>query len=137
VWDRLADLYRRDGLWVSTQKSIVLAGTEGAAEIATAMVRIGEATPESLGGFTVSGVVDYRLGAVERPRYLGVTPLVELTLGEAGRALVRPSGTEPKLKIYVDLREETDAESFWRDQETRLLTAAGVVAEDLARFLGF
>ena len=137
VWDRLAELYRRDGLWASTQKSIVLAGTEGAAEIVAAMVRIAETTPESLGGFAVSGVVDYRLGAAERPRYLGVTPLVELTLGESGRALVRPSGTEPKLKIYVDLREELSGESLWRDQEERLLAAAGVVAEDLARFLGF
>jgi phosphomannomutase len=38
---------------------------------------------------------------------LGAQDLVELTLGEQGRVLVRPSGTEPKLKVYVDLSDAT------------------------------
>ncbi len=41
----------------------------------------------------------------ERHDHLGAQDLIELTLGEQGRMLVRPSGTEPKLKIYVDLCE--------------------------------
>jgi phosphomannomutase len=90
-----------------------------------------------LGRYDVSAVADYRDGAGERPRYLGATPLVELTLGDSGRALVRPSGTEPKLKIYVDLREEADGGGMWRAQEVRLLGLAGAVADDLADFLGF
>jgi phosphomannomutase len=137
VWDRLGALYRRDGLWVSTQQSIVRIGTDGAAEIAGAMERIGRSTPERLGRYAVTAATDYLEGAAERPRYLGATPLVELTLGDSGRALVRPSGTEPKLKIYVDLREEADGGGMWRDQEARLLGSADTVAEDLARFLGF
>ncbi len=142
VWDRLGALYRRDGLWVSTQQSIVRTGTEGAAEIAAAMERVGRSTPERLGRYTVSAVSDYREGASARPRYLGATPLVELTLGESGtassgRALVRPSGTEPKLKIYVDLREEVDGGHMWRDQEAHLLGRARAVAVDLVGFLGF
>ena len=137
VWDRLGALYRRDGLWVSTQESIVRVGTDGAAEIAAAMERIGRATPASLGRYAVTAATDYLEGAAERPRYLGATPLVELTLGDSGRALVRPSGTEPKLKIYVDLREEVDGGGMWRDQEARLLGLAGAVAVDLVGFLGF
>ncbi len=38
-----------------------------------------------------------------RPRWLGVADLIELELEGGGRVLARPSGTEPKLKIYVDL----------------------------------
>ena len=134
VWDRLADLYRRTGLWVSTQKSIVRPGAEGADEIAAAMDLLGERTPERLGGLTVTGVTDYRSGADERPRYLAATPLVELSLGDAGRALIRPSGTEPKLKIYVDLRG--DAGDDWLGAEEELLEKANAAAEDAAAFLG-
>ena len=134
VWDRLADLYRRHGLWVSTQKSIVRPGAEGADEIASAMALLGERTPESLGGLSVTAVTDYRGGADERPRYLAATPLVELSLGDAGRALIRPSGTEPKLKIYVDLRG--DAGDDWLAAEEELLARANAAAEDAAVFLG-
>lgn len=134
VWDRLADLYRRHGLWVSTQKSIVRPGAEGADEIAAAMALLGERTPESLGGLGVTGVTDYRSGADDRPRYLAATPLVELSLGDAGRALIRPSGTEPKLKIYVDLRGE--AGDNWLEAESELLARANAAADDAATFLG-
>ena len=134
VWDRLADLYRRHGLWVSTQKSIVRPGAEGADEIAAAMELLNERTPEALGGLPVTGVTDYRRGADERPRYLAATPLVELSLGDAGRALIRPSGTEPKLKIYVDLRG--DAGDDWLGAEEELLERANATAEDAASFLG-
>jgi phosphomannomutase len=133
VWDRLADLYRRHGLWVSTQKSIVRPGAEGADEIASSMALLGERTPESLGGLEVTGVTDYRSGADARPRYLAATPLVELSLGDAGRALIRPSGTEPKLKIYVDLRG--DAGGDWLAAEEDLLAMANAAAEDAAAFL--
>ncbi len=134
VWDRLAGLYERHGLWVSTQKSIVRPGADGADEIAAAMALLAERTPETLGGLPVVEVTDYRLGAEDRPRYLAATPLVELSLGDAGRALIRPSGTEPKLKIYVDLRGETGDD--WLRAEEALLEKANEVAEDAATFLG-
>jgi len=76
VWDRLEGLYETHGLWVSTQKSIVRPGAEGADEIAAAMALLADRTPESLGGLPVVGVTDYRLGAEDRPRYLAATPLV-------------------------------------------------------------
>jgi phosphomannomutase len=134
VWDRLEGLYERYGLWVSTQKSIVRPGADGADEIAAAMALLAERTPDTLSGLPVVGVTDYRLGAEGRPRYLAATPLVELSLGDAGRALIRPSGTEPKLKIYVDLRGETGDD--WLSAEEALLERAQDVAEDAAAFLG-
>jgi len=133
VWDRLGDLYGRHGLWVSTQKSVVRPGAEGADEIAAAMALLAERTPETLGGFAVTDVTDYREGAEDRPRYLAATPLVECSLGDAGRVLIRPSGTEPKLKIYVDLRGE--AGDDWIAAEEALLVRATEAAEDAAAFL--
>jgi phosphomannomutase len=136
VLDYLSDLYDKHGLWVSTQKSIVRPGSEGAAQIAAAMVRIADSPPTRAGDIPVAAVTDYRLGADERPRYLAATPLVELDLGDRGRALVRPSGTEPKLKIYVDLVAKRDPALSAEDQERELVAEADVVAAAIADQLG-
>jgi phosphomannomutase len=135
VWDRLADLYRRHGMWASLQKSIVRPGETGAAEIAAAMDLLGRRRPEALGGQAVTTTTDYRTGSEARPRYLAAASLVELSLGAAGRVLVRPSGTEPKLKIYVDLRTTlAPYEEVWA-AEADLLETAAEAAEETAAFL--
>jgi phosphomannomutase len=136
VSDRLHRLYRRHGLWVSVQHSVVRAGREGAAEIAAAMELLARRRPARLGGTRVTGAVDFREGAEERPRWLAATPLVALALGSAGRALVRPSGTEPKLKIYVDRRVSLAEGDDPGQAEAAALEEAGLVAADLAAFLG-
>ncbi len=103
--ERLSELYREHGLWVSVQHSLVRSGTAGAAQIAAAVDRLAKAPPTELGGKKVSRVRDFRT-PTGGPRWLGAAELVELVLDgglEKGRVLVRPSGTEPKLKIYVDL----------------------------------
>jgi phosphomannomutase len=135
VLDRLGDLYRRHGLWVSTQKSIVRPGSEGAEEIAAAMKRLETSTPNALGGFDVAGVVDYRIGAETRPRWLAATPLVALDLEGRARVLIRPSGTEPKLKIYVDLRADIDTEDLAAVEQTAV-DLADRIAEETATFVG-
>ena len=48
--------------------------------------------------------MDYRSGAAGRAPWLGAAPLLELVLESGGRLLVRPSGTEPKLKLYGHVR---------------------------------
>lgn len=104
--DRLHDLWNRHGLWVSGQTSLVREGARGAEAMRQAIERLGTQPPDDVDGFQVTEVVDYRTGAAERPLWLGAQDLIELSLGKRGRILVRPSGTEPKLKIYVDLRDE-------------------------------
>jgi phosphomannomutase len=97
------------------------------------MDRLRRVPPEHVGGVPVSSVCDFRRGGAERPRWRGNASLVELQLGARGRALVRPSGTEPKLKIYVDLRRELPAQAaVWtaeaeaRAEGLRLATALAV-----------
>jgi phosphomannomutase len=136
VFDRLSRLYRRHGLWVSVQRSLVRPGSQGAGEIAAAMERLGRRRPARLGGTKVSGVTDYREGAEDRPRWLGATPLVALELGPGVRVLVRPSGTEPKLKIYVDRRVTLEEGDDAGRLEAAALEEAGEVAAALAAFLG-
>lgn len=132
VLEYLSRLYEEHGFWVSTQKSIVRPGSEGADEIAAAVARLAGSPPEQLAGIKVSSMSDYRVGAEDRPRYLAATPLVELDLGDRGRALVRPSGTEPKLKIYVDLVAAREPAMTTDEQEQQLVAEANEVAEEIA-----
>ena len=104
--DRLVELWRRHGIWVSAQTSITARRSEGLDEIRRAIARLGDDPPGEVAGLPVTAVTDYRSGGDNRPEWLGEQALIELTLGYRGRVLARPSGTEPKLKVYVDLRED-------------------------------
>lgn len=130
VWDRLDRLYERHGVWDSAQHSVVLPGREGADRIAAAMQRLETEAPDALAGMAVTGSTDYRRDAAERPRWLPATPLVELSLEGGSRVLARPSGTEPKFKIYADVRAEPGTDAG----EVRV--RAERAAADLAAFLG-
>ncbi len=134
VLEHLHELYRAHGLWVSTQKSVTLPGADGAEAIASAMERLRASSPERVGGAEVLGMTDYEQGAADRPRWLPSANLVAIEL-DSGRILVRPSGTEPKLKIYVDLCQQLDSEQSITGAEDDLAARAASVAEDMAKLL--
>lgn len=133
VLERLADLWRMAGLWVSAQHSVLRPGSQGLDSIQSAVATLAAEPPSRIGDYPITKVVDYRLGAETRPTWLGPQALVELRLGDRGRALVRPSGTEPKLKIYVDLRGEAGIDPHL--QQARLMGEATSVASVLAEAL--
>jgi len=138
VLDRLADLHRRHGLWVSHQYSLVHEGSEGARRIAAAMTRLGDDTPTSIAGEQVLEAIDFRTGARTRPAWLGEHDLIAFNV-EGGRVMIRPSGTEPKCKVYVDVRAELGDDATAgsiADAEQRLMARAETLALDLARIAG-
>jgi phosphomannomutase len=134
VIDRLHDLWDEVGLWVSAQHSIVRDGPEGQAELLAAVDRVGSSPPDVIGGLEVTDVTDYRVGEEARPIWLGQQDLIDVTVGSSGRILVRPSGTEPKLKIYVDL--SGDAGSDHERAHTRLSEKARSLASEMGEWLG-
>lgn len=132
VLDRLGDLYRSYGIWTSAQVSIRREGSQGSEDIATAMDALRSSPPDELAGAAIEASRDFSIGAEFRPRYLGATNLIELDLGEHGRVLARPSGTEPKLKIYVDLSAPHPESGDWIGAEQALNHRAVEVGEALA-----
>jgi phosphomannomutase len=83
------------GAFASAQISIRVADL---AEIPRAMARLRAAPPAEVGGILVEGVDDYLLGVDGFP----ANDILRLRLAGGGRVIVRPSGTEPKLKCYLD-----------------------------------
>jgi phosphomannomutase len=134
---RLEGLYRKHGLWVSVQRSVTRQGLAGAQEIQDAMDRIAARPPQRVLDAVVTRSIDYRTGGEQRPRWLENTSLMQLDLGERGRVLVRPSGTEPKLKVYVDLRRAlAPNEDVWKAEDQARAEARGL-AEAVVKELGF
>lgn len=133
VLDRLNEIWSQVGLWVSAQHSIVSSGVEGKKAIQSAVNRLGDNPPDSIGGLAVTAVEDYRTGGEGRPFWLGNQALIQLTLGDSGRILVRPSGTEPKLKVYVDLT--TTAGDDPATTHTKALDSAQALAAEVGEWL--
>ena len=102
-WDFLDELQRAHGLFLSAQKSVTIAGAGGAATIAAIMDGFRAATPAAIGGLPVAEARDFRAGVPGLPKSNVVAYLLE----GGSRVTLRPSGTEPKIKYYFELREET------------------------------
>ncbi|MEU4509754.1 phospho-sugar mutase [Nonomuraea wenchangensis] len=94
--DLLDDQARRYGLHATTQLSFRVAGLS---QIAGAMDRLRAEPPAELGGRKVLAVDDLAEGAGGLPPTDGLRYRLE---GDA-RVVVRPSGTEPKLKCYLEV----------------------------------
>ncbi len=101
--DLLAELDDRYGAWVNVQQSVRFEGDDGPGAMLAAVDRAASVDGDDLGVRTIAGVVDHRVPLADAPAWMPTTPLVVWHLEGGGRVLVRPSGTEPKLKLYVDV----------------------------------
>ena len=68
-------------------------------EISRAMETLRRTPPQSLGGLAVEGVDDLAAGSADLPPTEGL----RYRLADGARVVVRPSGTEPKLKAYLEV----------------------------------
>ena len=94
--DLLDDLAREHGLHATDQLSVRV---QDLALIDAAMARLRTSPPSSLGGLAVLGVDDLALGSDSLPPTEGL----RFRLDSGARVVVRPSGTEPKVKCYLEV----------------------------------
>ena len=104
--DALDDLSRQFGLSATAQHSVVLPGSEGAAQIAALMARLRAHPPRQVAGVEVARARD--LARPESPT-LPPADVLAYDLADGGRILARPSGTEPKIKFYFEVLEPLGA----------------------------
>lgn len=116
--DALAELRLRHGLFASRQKNLTLAGTEGGHRIEQAMSRLRRARPGKLAGERIARIQD--LSEVNEP---APSDVLLYDLEDGGRIAVRPSGTEPKIKFYLEVVEPYDEPVAARERASRRLDA--------------
>ncbi|HEX7716810.1 MAG TPA: phospho-sugar mutase, partial [Marmoricola sp.] len=94
--DVLDEIARAHGLHATDQLSVRF---NDLAEIPATMARLRESPPTSLGGLAVERVDDLSVGTPDLPPTDGLRYL----LADHARVIVRPSGTEPKVKCYLEV----------------------------------
>lgn len=104
LWDRLDELSVAHGLSRAAQWSVVLPGSEGQARIAEAMRRLREEPPATLAGAKVVRQVDMAKSPAPGFEQSPLPPSDVLVFYDENgtRLTVRPSGTEPKIKMYLE-----------------------------------
>ena len=114
VLEGLEEVFHLYGAFGEATRSVMLPGQDGAARMASIMERLRQQPPETMGGIPVRAWRDYATGkrfdadTVTDTDLQGSNVLFyELATGES--LVVRPSGTEPKIKIYA-LMEGTTAQ---------------------------
>jgi phosphomannomutase len=111
IQDELDGMARRYGLYLSRQVSVTMKGADGAKDIAAIMDRVRSAPPTAIGGHRVSAFLDLARGEKTtngKVEKLALPPSNALAIELEGghRVMLRPSGTEPKIKYYFDVREQ-------------------------------
>ncbi len=109
----LEEIERRFGLYVSEQRSFSFAGPEGAATIAAIMDGFRQNPPARIGDLIVLAIKDYGTGRSLRgghfePIQLPSSNVIAYDLEGGSRVTLRPSGTEPKIKYYFELKESLE-----------------------------
>lgn len=116
LYDRLVELYGIHGLYLERLDNVVSPGADGFARMQQVMQKLRTDAPREVGGHAVTAILDY--ASLEKTELTtGATSAIDCLAGnvvvlEFGdhrrRITVRPSGTEAKIKFYVQWFEEID-----------------------------
>ena len=114
LYEVLVDVYMKYGFSRERGVSVVRPGKSGAEEIVAMMKNFRENPPKSLGGSPLTCVKDYadlnckdlKNGSVEKMDFPTTSNVLQFFTENGDKISIRPSGTEPKIKFYVEVRED-------------------------------
>ncbi len=120
LYEAMVALYQEYGYYLNGVVNVQFPGEAGAGKMSAIMTGLRENPPSQIAGLPVEGVVDYKTD-VEMPvvggdgntpaQLLPKSNVLEYRLGEGVKVIVRPSGTEPKIKAYLFSKGATREES--------------------------
>jgi phosphomannomutase len=132
--DLLGELYRRHGMYVSGQIALRLQAAEQRAIMQAARAH----PPSALSGLALSARIDLLDGSLHgTPSFSPRLPPSDALIWELDgghRIAIRPSGTEPKLKLYVDVREPVHGAEPIADAAARARATLDALAAALREY---
>ena len=138
VIDYLGQIHQRYGYFATATYSLIMEGVVGLQRIEQTMAALRQQPPKEIRGRRVIGVTDYwneeELGPILSNTDRSSRNVVTLKLERGFKITARPSGTEPKLKVYVEgggKEAGSDVESIKNEVEATNLA----IAEHLLSYL--
>ena len=125
LWDAINQIYKKYGYCLNTLHSYTFEGVSGFEKMQAIMASFREDMPAEFGGRAVEAVSDYKNSVTRKKNGeeeaidLPVSNVLKFWLEGNSSAVIRPSGTEPKLKLYLSVSapDRGQAETL----ETRIL----------------
>ena len=111
LWDAMIELYERYGYYKDGIVSVTMKGIEGLDKIQSIMTSLRENPPAEVGGYKVTAIRDYKKDTIKNVATGEVTPtglpasnVLYFEMENDTWICVRPSGTEPKIKLYYGVK---------------------------------
>ncbi|MDE7245989.1 MAG: phospho-sugar mutase [Oscillospiraceae bacterium] len=108
VLDALQELYNKHGWYGEKTHNLVMPGLDGLADMAKLMKSLRETPPAEISGVKVAQFKDYKDGSVlncadgsKSTMELSGSNVLRFEMTDGTSVIVRPSGTEPKIKVYI------------------------------------
>ncbi len=116
LYDRVQQIFREYGYYVENVVSTTLPGKDGLTRMKEIMTGLRNNPPKEIAGLKVTAVRDYLKGTrtsdgKEEPTGLPVSDVLYFELEKGCWVCVRPSGTEPKIKLYVNSNDTDPAKA--------------------------
>ena len=118
LYDGLQQLYKEYGFFKESIETITLKGIDGLNDMKKIMTSLRENPPKSIDGTKIISLKDYSIGkeinfVVNATKNFDMpkSDVLYFDLGEGSWFCVRPSGTEPKVKIYFGIKGENNADA--------------------------
>ena len=118
LWDQMINIYEKYGYYKETQVAIVLEGSEGAKKINQMMENMRNNLPERIGTYKVLEFKDIKQDIVKNlitgettKTGLPTSNVLYYELEKDSWCCVRPSGTEPKIKLYMGVKADTEEQA--------------------------
>ena len=130
LYDALQNLYKKYGFYAEKTLNLVMPGLDGLKKMAQLMADLREKPPVEIAGVAVKEQKDYKDGSVVRvatneksTMELSGSNVLRYEMADGTSLIVRPSGTEPKVKVYIltsaESKEACDANvakyTVWAD----------------------
>lgn len=139
LYELLVDIYAKYGFSREKGVSVVRPGKTGADEIVAMMKDYRENPPKELAGSAVTCIKDYsdlncrnlKTGEVTKLEFPTTSNVLQFFTEAGDKVSIRPSGTEPKIKFYVEVREDMKSKDQYEDMVVKAETHIEQVLKDL------
>jgi len=139
LYELLQNIYLEYGYSKEKMIPVVRKGKEGADEIKQMMVDFRNDPPQTLAGSKVSVIKDYLdltaknyvTGDIEKLDFPATSDVLQFFTEDGSKVSVRPSGTEPKIKFYMEVKGELASAADYRASEAKADAKVSAIAKDL------